>query len=315
MYFDPTYFDGETREGFYITPLMKRAWAASIEVLKAVESVCKKHDLTYFASHGTMLGAVRHKGYVPWDDDLDIAMSRKDMNIFLKYARQELPEGYRVYTAEDDFKEFLIRVTNTDRLKDSFDHMNRFHGFPFVSGMDIFVYDDLPEDSEEEDLFLSIMRLIYDLVYEWYEDTYTEEEKENKLKEVEELCNYTINREEPIRPQLLQLGQYLSSCFQDDKAKEVSIMFMLSIRKNYRFPKHYIQEVMEVPFENTTIMIPTHYHEMLSNLYGKDYMTPRQIRGGHDYPFYKNQLEVFFKTIEEQDSKLVIPDYFYEKRE
>lgn len=312
MLFDPTYFDGEVRDGFYVTPMMKRAWAASIEVLKAVEKICKNHNLIYFASHGTMLGAVRHKGYVPWDDDLDIAMSRRDINKFLKYAREELPENYRVYTAEEDFKEFLIRVVNTDRLDVSLRHMNRFHGFPFVSGIDIFIYDELPLDKEEEDLYLALTSIAHNLAYYWEGDKYTEEEKENKLVELEELCKYKIDREQPIRPQLLKLTHYLAACYADENATEVTMTYKVCKYRHYRFPKEYIDEVMEVPFEYTTINIPKHYHEMLTMHYG-DYMTPKQVGGAHSYPFYKSQMEVLLDSMKESNSKLELPDYFWEE--
>ena len=65
-----SYFEGEERNGFYIEPMMKRAWAAQIEVLLEVQKVCEKNEIQYFAEYGTMLGAVRHKGFIPWDDDI-----------------------------------------------------------------------------------------------------------------------------------------------------------------------------------------------------------------------------------------------------
>lgn len=312
MIFDPTYFDGEVREGFYVTPMMKRAWAASLEVLKAVEKICKKHGLIYFASHGTMLGAVRHKGYVPWDDDLDIAMSRRDINKFIKYAKEELPENYKVYTAEEDFKEFLIRVVNTDQLDISLRCMNRFHGFPFVAGIDIFIYDELPVDPEEEELYLALTSMAHNLAYWWNSDKYTEEQKEKKLAELEELCKYKIDREQSIRPQLLKLTHYLASCYQDDNATEVTMTYKVCKRREYRFPKEYIKEVMEVPFEYTTIYIPTHYHEMLTMQYG-NYMTPKQTGASHLYPFYKSQMKILLDSMKESNSKLELPNYFWEE--
>lgn len=312
MFFEPTYFDGEIRDGFYITPMMKRAWAASLEVLKAVERVCKDHDLKYFASHGTMLGAVRHKGFIPWDDDLDIGMSRRDVNKFIKYAREELPENYKVYTAEEDFKEFLVRVVNTDQLNISLRNMSRFHGFPFISGIDIFIYDELPLNPEEEEVYLGLVGIAHNLAYEWYTDKYTEEEKEENLKELEEMCNYKINREEPIRPQILKLTQFLSACYQDEESKEVTLAYKVGKYPHYRFPKNYITDLMEVPFENTTIMIPTHYDEMLTTHY-RDYMTKKQVKAAHNYPFYEGQIKILLDSMKESNSNLELPDYFWEE--
>ena len=72
MEFPDSYFEDEVREGFYIPSLMKRAWAAQMEVLEIVGEICEKHHIRYFAEWGTLLGAVRHGGRIPWDDDIDI---------------------------------------------------------------------------------------------------------------------------------------------------------------------------------------------------------------------------------------------------
>ena len=78
------YYQGETRDGFYIEPMMKCAWAAHLEVLRKIDIICRENDIRYFADWGTLLGAIRHKGYIPWDDDLDICMLRPDLERFLE---------------------------------------------------------------------------------------------------------------------------------------------------------------------------------------------------------------------------------------
>ena len=62
------YLNGEIRDGFYVESTMKKAWAAEIEVLNEVDRICRQHDIQYFADWGTLLGTIRHKGFVPWDD-------------------------------------------------------------------------------------------------------------------------------------------------------------------------------------------------------------------------------------------------------
>lgn len=88
MNLDKSYFEDEVRDGFYVPSDIKHAWAAQLEVLKDVDEVCRKHNIQYFAEWGTLLGAVRHHGYIPWDDDMDICMKRQDYNRFCRLQKK-----------------------------------------------------------------------------------------------------------------------------------------------------------------------------------------------------------------------------------
>ena len=94
MQFPDSFFEDEVRDGFYVPALIKRSWAAQLELLGEIAAVCRRHHIRWFAMWGTLLGAVRHGGFIPWDDDLDIGMLRDDYNRFMSVAKQELPEGY-----------------------------------------------------------------------------------------------------------------------------------------------------------------------------------------------------------------------------
>ena len=76
--FQEGFFEPEIREGFFVDSTMKTVWAAELEVLQTIAEICAKYNLTWYAGFGTMLGAIRHEGYIPWDDDLDIMMMRDD---------------------------------------------------------------------------------------------------------------------------------------------------------------------------------------------------------------------------------------------
>lgn len=80
MEFASNFFEKEVREGFEVPEMMKRAWAAQMEVLQVVADVCDKNGIQYFADWGTLLGAVRHKGFIPWGDDIDICLRREEYN-------------------------------------------------------------------------------------------------------------------------------------------------------------------------------------------------------------------------------------------
>lgn len=88
-----------------------------LDILDQIDLICKKHDIKYFLMWGTLIGAVRHKGYIPWDDDIDISMMRDDYNKFLKIAKKELPNKYFLQTGLTDKNHHLffskIRLNNT----------------------------------------------------------------------------------------------------------------------------------------------------------------------------------------------------------
>ena len=93
MIFEESYFRGEEKNGFYIRPMMKRYWAAHQEVILEFDRVCKKLGVEYYADFGTLLGAVRHRGFIPWDDDVDVCMLRGDYNRFRELATKEFQYG------------------------------------------------------------------------------------------------------------------------------------------------------------------------------------------------------------------------------
>lgn len=73
---------------------LKRAKAVMVQILKDVDILCSKHGINYWIDFGTLLGAVRHKGFIPWDDDIDITMPREDYNKFIGIALEELDQKY-----------------------------------------------------------------------------------------------------------------------------------------------------------------------------------------------------------------------------
>ena len=160
--FEKSFFEGETREGFYIAPMMKRVWAAQMEVLVRVDEVCRKNGIRYFANWGTLLGAVRHKGFIPWDDDMDISMLRPDYQKFCKIALSQLPKGYEIINVheEADYNNMISRVINNRIISCDPERLETYHGCPYVVGLDIDILDYKSRIPEEDEFQLDVLRIV-----------------------------------------------------------------------------------------------------------------------------------------------------------
>lgn len=107
--------DEERIANYQVSDAMKKIWDAELGMLREVDRICKENGLTYYLVHGTLLGAVRHKGFIPWDDDLDIAMPRDSYDQFLKIALKQLKEPLSLHTPETETEMFwggYARVRN-----------------------------------------------------------------------------------------------------------------------------------------------------------------------------------------------------------
>lgn len=294
------YFEDEVRDGFYIPSMIKRSWAVALDVLSEVDRICQKYDIKYYAEWGTLLGAVRHAGFVPWDDDLDIAMPRNDYIKFCQVAKQELKNGYEIFNFKnhDNFHHFLARVTCTSRICFEDKYLKEHNGFPYIAGLDIFVHDNVSRDRKNQEHCEKIAEYIITVADNIADGSMNSEQEKDALKRISQLCNCDVsayqNKEEE-RIQLYTLAENIFAAFKDDDCDEMTQMMPCSMYGNHmRIPKKYYDEVVRIPFENTTIPVPIGFDAMLSKRYG-DYMKLVRNTGGHNYPFYesqKKQLEV-----------------------
>ena len=114
-----------------------------LRIAKTLHSVCQEHNLRYYIWAGTMIGAIRHKGFIPWDDDIDIAMPRADYNLLIKNAKQWLPQPFEFVCAENDDQYPLpfgkIQDASTTLIE-------RMH-LKYIGGiyLDVFPIDGAPE--------------------------------------------------------------------------------------------------------------------------------------------------------------------------
>lgn len=300
MRFPHTYFEDEVREGFYVPCMMKCSWAASLEVLGEIAKVCERHQIRWFAYCGTLLGAVRHGGFIPWDDDLDICMLREDYIRFNEVAPRELPEGYRVVNAqnEEKFYELLTQVRSSDYIKFDEDYLHKHHNFPFVSGVDIFPLDSLMRDPEAEKLRESLAELANILAVSFCKDhpSYrerTKEELEDIMRYLEKQCNFTFDRSRSMKKQVYTLLDRLYAMGDAKEAEKVVHMTYWLKQKTHAFPIEYFGHTVMLPFETIQIPAPVDYDGVLRIQYG-EYMRSVRDGGMHDYPWYKAEEKLLY---------------------
>ena len=290
------YLSGEIRDGFYVESTMKKAWAAEIEVLNEVDRICRQHDIQYFADWGTLLGTIRHKGFVPWDDDMDITMKREDYTRFCQIVRQEQGELEIInFHTDPEWKDMLSRVINGRSVNYTEEHLRKYHGFPYVAGLDIFPLDYVAPTEEEDKLQCSMISIVEAFSANIRNNTATPEEIEQTTKDIEQMCGVKFNNLEPLATQLLKLGERLSMMYTDEESQAVALMGdHAGPRPLDVYPKEYYSESIYMPFEYTTIPVPVGYEKILIQKYGENYMIPYLGGTNHEYPFYrKQQREVY----------------------
>ena len=153
-----SFYQPEERSNYLVTAERKQLWAVQLDLLNKFQGICKRHNLKYWADGGTLLGAVRHQGFIPWDDDIDIVMLRDDFNKFIDFAQEELNYPYFLSAPSTDpyrcnFSAALVREDTTML------HNNNIPNYPAHLGIqiDIFPYDTYVE-GDELTYFLSKLR-------------------------------------------------------------------------------------------------------------------------------------------------------------
>lgn len=109
MNFDENFFKSKIRNYFKIPSMVKRAWVAAMEVLEVVIDVCEKNNIQYFADGETMLGVLRHEGFIQWDDDIDTCLLRKDYNKLIQALKTDLPYGLVLDGMYSDSERLQVR--------------------------------------------------------------------------------------------------------------------------------------------------------------------------------------------------------------
>ena len=289
----------EVRNGFYIPTAIKQAWLATLDILSKIDSICKKHGIRYFADWGSFLGAVRHGGFIPWDDDLDICMLRDDYDKFRQVADAELPENFVIhdYERKENHWLFLARVVNNSKMCFDLEYLNEHNNFPWLAGVDIFIKDYLYEDEEEEkarcDEILNILAVADGIIDgEVNRDALTQKLRELSDKYNTKFPELSSNKESErnVAVALYRLAEKQMARVKPEETQRVGQIFPWVIKygSGAGEQKKWYEKSIRLPFENTTIPVPACYNTVLTKRYG-DYCTVKKNWDGHNYPFFEGQ--------------------------
>lgn len=293
------FFEKEIRLDHEISEKFKHAWAIQLTVLDQVLEIAARHKIPVWLDYGSLLGAVRHKGYVPWDDDIDICAMRPDYMRLLFLLEKELPKYCRVrslYTTEgyEQPKAFIAcrDVIDIGLSEEERKITEIYYGCPYCTGLDFYPLDYSAKDEKQWAMIKQIYIAVYDLAIgmEHYVRT---GEFEGLLVQVEDILNVSIERDEHIKQSLLKLMDSVAMMTTGEEAGYCLWYPDAAMRNNdMRRPLSSYDETIETGFEMLKVPIPIGYDDVLSRCYGKDYMTPRKALPNHGYPFFEGQEEI-----------------------
>ena len=251
-----------------------------LDMLREIDRICREHGIKYFLSGGSMLGAARHGGYIPWDDDIDIAMLREEFNRFKAVAPSELSEkcSYQSFSNKNGYHFFFDRVT----AKNTYFASKYSDGYDMPKGIsiDIFVYDNAPSSQKAQRRHwkrLMNKRLFMNVRWK-------NEPRGGGLSRIISGLLLPILR-------LRSMDSYSASY---DKAtrrfENKNTGFVMPPATDHDWhpamPREWFTEVMPCRFEDVDTFLPKGCDGFLKLWYGEDYMTMLPLCGQQPYHDY-----------------------------
>ncbi len=268
----------EIREGYVVAAKMKRVWKVQLDMLAMFDKFCKECGLRYYMDFGTLLGAVRHKGFIPWDDDIDVTMPRPDYQKFLGLAPTWFQHPFFVQNYHTDHHD--NRMTSFSRLRNDNTTMIdgaiipdvNYHQGIFIDIFPLDIASDVSGEKAVPDIIATLLELWTatfdpkDLLMEMVEG------KETKLG-IDAIIDILGL---PYEERLLLLENLFTSCYESlDEINVFSKLFTTPPCK-----KEWYADVIKLPFENYEFDAPAGYHEILSARYG-DYNERKMYASDH----------------------------------
>ena len=269
--------------GFAVSNKMREVWAVELDILEHIKDVCARHGIKWYVVDGTLLGAVRHKGFIPWDDDIDIGMPRADYNRFVEVAQKELGEPYFVQThwTERRFPFDMAKVRNSNTT--GFIENGRLNGWNLGIFVDVFPIDEDPDDPDRRkasrDAMVKTIRRLDLLTRDMVHGPGAFSSVKHLLKGCLRLAPDCFRDRlfcELVEEARRYNGHGAQWC--GERA--------FNQTDRYRWRTEDCAEVVELPFEGTIVFAPAGYERVLDDIYG-DWRIPAVEDSCHSGVIYE----------------------------
>lgn len=247
----------------------------SVQLLETIDKVCEEHGLRYFIVDGSLLGAVRHKGFIPWDDDIDIAMPREDYDKLIEHEDEWVPKPYNIIIAEKNIqypKYFAKFEDQSTTLVENF-------ALGYVGGiyLDIFPLDAVPDSKFMRRWHYTKFNLVRRLLYLAYRDPYKHGHGFEAL--LMNTLQSILNKK--------KLHKLSHNILTEYKGKNGCNYIMTHDQGICAHRKEIFDNTKRYEFEGKTFLGPANADSFLSNYYGSDYMQlpPEDKRRSHYHDY------------------------------
>lgn len=251
----------------------------ALNILKYLDHTCKEYGLTYFVSGGTLLGAVRHHGFIPWDDDIDVWMPRKDYERLFKIINEQSDHPFQMIDFRNKKHYYCAYAKIIDVRTTLVERTHSKKKCEIGIYIDIFPYDGLPKDKKKAENYMRLGDFLY---YQYRHDSFSWDEMNKKSK-----GNSFIKWTKWILRKIIGKKNFIMMI--DKYAIHYPIensVYIGSIGTGYRkdqfMHNEFCQKIIPAKFQDIEIMIPSGYDEYLTKVYG-DYMKlpPIEERNPH----------------------------------
>lgn len=262
---------------------IKETQQISLEILHTVAEICEEQHLRYALIYGTLIGAVRHHGYIPWDDDVDIMMPRPDYDKLLVYLKDHIQEYPHLQVFNrDECPEYPYMIT---RISDDRYVIEMANEKPFGMGVfiDIYPYDGLGKTKDEAIKYGLKGDRLSSLCYQSTRKHFAIETTTSPIRKIAKLPVYLyakLRGKDCFQDKLEQLARVKGY----DDSEYVGCVIWLSWGEKDIFPREWFDETIMMPFDKYEFRVPKEYDRVLRHEYG-DYMKlpPEKDRVGHHF--------------------------------